>query len=118
LLRLVILQQYNACYSTLLSYNCDDIIIQANSPQVPTCVIRPAAIYGPGEERHFPRIVRTIDSGLFLVRIGHALVDWVHVDNLVGFCESYQTLKLFSCMLLESLLCTVFVYTFTIHVLL
>jgi nucleoside-diphosphate-sugar epimerase len=49
-----------------------------------TVSLRPAAIYGPGEERHFPRIVRLIDNGLFKFRIGSgALVDWVHIDNLV-----------------------------------
>ena len=26
-----------------------------------TCVLRPAAIYGVGEQRHFPRIVKMID---------------------------------------------------------
>jgi hypothetical protein len=46
-------------------------------------VLRPAAIYGPAEERHFPRIVQTMDCGLYLATIGAALVDWVHVDNLV-----------------------------------
>lgn len=48
-----------------------------------TSVIRPAAIYGDEEQRHFPRIVRIMDLGLFLFRIGQPLVDWVHIDNLV-----------------------------------
>lgn len=62
-----------------------------------TCSLRPAAIYGEGEARHFPRIVKHIDrclsllfdhilifySGLLTCRIGNAIVDWVHVDNLV-----------------------------------
>lgn len=48
-----------------------------------TSVIRPAAIYGEGEERHFPRIIRLMDLGLFNFTVGNAKVDWVHVDNLV-----------------------------------
>eukprot|EP00897_Mesotaenium_endlicherianum_P005304 jgi/Mesen1/4801/ME000243S03977 len=50
-----------------------------------TCALRPAAIYGPEEERHFPRIMTHVRRGLFLFTIGDkdARVDWVHVDNLV-----------------------------------
>ncbi|KAK6257323.1 hypothetical protein QUC31_000782 [Theobroma cacao] len=50
-----------------------------------TCVIRPAAIYGPGEERHLPRIVSLAKLGLVPFKIGDANVksDWVYVDNLV-----------------------------------
>lgn len=50
-----------------------------------TCAIRPAAIYGPGEERHLPRILHLAKLGLLLFKIGHPGVksDWVYVDNLV-----------------------------------
>lgn len=48
-----------------------------------TCSIRPAAIYGENERRHFSRIIQHIDSGVFIFRIGTALVDWVYIDNLV-----------------------------------
>ncbi|KAL1351801.1 hypothetical protein HN51_015672 [Arachis hypogaea] len=50
-----------------------------------TCAVRPAAIYGPGEDRHLPRIVSMAKLGLLLFRIGHHTVktDWVYVDNLV-----------------------------------
>ncbi|KAF7817700.1 short-chain dehydrogenase/reductase family 42E member 1 [Senna tora] len=50
-----------------------------------TCVLRPAAIYGPGEERHLPRIITLARLGLLLFRIGDHRVksDWVYVDNLV-----------------------------------
>ncbi len=49
-----------------------------------SCSLRPAAIYGEGELRHLPRIVKHLDSGLFLMKIGEATVDWVHIDNLVS----------------------------------
>ncbi|KAF8409881.1 hypothetical protein HHK36_002399 [Tetracentron sinense] len=50
-----------------------------------TCAIRPAAIYGPGEERHLPRIVFLAKLGLLTFKTGEASVktDWVYVDNLV-----------------------------------
>ena len=47
--------------------------------------MRPAAIYGPGEERHLPRIVNFAKLGLLPFRVGNPSVktDWVYVDNLV-----------------------------------
>ncbi|CAN6253529.1 unnamed protein product [Urochloa humidicola] len=50
-----------------------------------TCAIRPAAIYGPGEERHLPRILSLAKMGLAFFRIGGPDVktDWVYIDNLV-----------------------------------
>ncbi|CAK8569761.1 unnamed protein product [Lathyrus sativus] len=50
-----------------------------------TCAVRPAAIYGPGEDRHLPRIITMARLGLILFRIGDETVksDWVFVDNLV-----------------------------------
>ncbi|KAF4370473.1 hypothetical protein CsatB_007914 [Cannabis sativa] len=50
-----------------------------------TCAIRPAAIYGPGEERHFPRIVSLAKLGLLPFKIGDPSVktDWIYIDNLV-----------------------------------
>ncbi|KAK3002461.1 hypothetical protein RJ639_022101 [Escallonia herrerae] len=50
-----------------------------------TCAVRPAAIFGPGEERHLPRIIHLAQLGLVPFRIGEVsvLTDWVYVDNLV-----------------------------------
>ncbi|XP_057425796.1 uncharacterized protein LOC130719175 [Lotus japonicus] len=50
-----------------------------------TCAVRPAAIYGPGEDRHLPRIITTAKLGLLLFTIGDQTVksDWVFVENLV-----------------------------------
>eukprot|EP00958_Prasinococcus_capsulatus_P010741 scaffold1046_cov189-Prasinococcus_capsulatus_cf.AAC.1 len=57
---------------------------EASAPLV-ACALRPAGIYGEGEERHLPRIVAMLRRNLFLFTVGprDALVDWVHVDNLV-----------------------------------
>lgn len=54
-----------------------------NGERLLTAVIRPAAIYGEGEKRHLPRILKHIDNDMFQFRIGNAIVDWVHVENLV-----------------------------------
>ncbi|XP_062966166.1 short-chain dehydrogenase/reductase family 42E member 1 [Cynocephalus volans] len=50
-----------------------------------TCALRPAGIYGPGEQRHLPRIVNYVERGLFRFVYGNprSLVEFVHVDNLV-----------------------------------
>uniref|UniRef100_A0A2P2JPD2 Hydroxysteroid dehydrogenase n=1 Tax=Rhizophora mucronata TaxID=61149 RepID=A0A2P2JPD2_RHIMU len=50
-----------------------------------TCAIRPAAIYGPGEERHLPRIISLAKLGLLVFKVGDSNVktDWVYIDNLV-----------------------------------
>ncbi|ELU09595.1 hypothetical protein CAPTEDRAFT_166167 [Capitella teleta] len=50
-----------------------------------TCALRLAGVYGPGEKRHLPRIVKTIKSGMFCFVYGgdDCLVDFLHVDNLV-----------------------------------
>ncbi|KAH6768287.1 Rossmann-fold superfamily protein [Perilla frutescens var. frutescens] len=50
-----------------------------------SCAIRPAAIYGPGEERHLPRIIQLAKLGLLPFKIGEMNVksDWIYVDNIV-----------------------------------
>ena len=61
----------------------EQIMLRENGKRnILSCVIRPAAIYGEGEQRHFPRIIKHRDSGIFQFRIGDATVDWVHIDNL------------------------------------
>jgi nucleoside-diphosphate-sugar epimerase len=46
--------------------------------------VRPAAIYGEGEERHFPRILALMRCGAGVMAVGAAnvLVEWVHADNV------------------------------------
>ncbi|CAJ0941739.1 unnamed protein product [Ranitomeya imitator] len=57
-----------------------------NSGYLRTCALRSAGIYGPGEQRHLPRIINTLDQGLFLFSYGdrNNLVQFIHVDNLVS----------------------------------
>ncbi|XP_030434199.1 putative short-chain dehydrogenase/reductase family 42E member 2 [Gopherus evgoodei] len=69
----------------------DQMVLAANGTPVAggdklrTCVLRPPGIYGPGEQRHLPRIAVNIQKGLFRLRFGDpsATMNWVHVQNLV-----------------------------------
>ncbi|XP_052267366.1 short-chain dehydrogenase/reductase family 42E member 1-like isoform X1 [Dreissena polymorpha] len=48
-----------------------------------TCTVRLAAVYGPGETRHIPRIVGNLEAGLLAVTYERAsLQDFLHVENL------------------------------------
>ncbi|XP_023675815.1 short-chain dehydrogenase/reductase family 42E member 1 isoform X1 [Paramormyrops kingsleyae] len=62
------------------------IALRDGSGILRTCALRPAGIYGPGEQRHQPRIVSYIEKGIFRFVYGNAssLVEFVHVDNLVS----------------------------------
>lgn len=62
----------------------EEKVLRANSASLATCAIRPAAIFGDGEERHLPRILSHVRAGLGLAAIGSpsTLCDWVYVDNL------------------------------------
>ncbi|XP_061078295.1 short-chain dehydrogenase/reductase family 42E member 1 [Conger conger] len=63
--------------------------LQDGSGLLRTCALRPAGIYGPGEQRHLPRIVGYIEKGIFKFVYGEASsrVEFVHVDNLVSAHE-------------------------------
>eukprot|EP00128_Syssomonas_multiformis_P017307 Colp12_sorted_trinity150504_noHs@29199 len=62
-----------------------DGIPMANTRALRTCSVRSAGIYGEGEERHLPRIVKLLKAGLVRFTIGRDedLVEFVYVDNLV-----------------------------------
>ena len=49
-----------------------------------TCALRPAAIWGNGEQRHMQRVYSYLMRGLFFFRFGSkdARMDFVHVKNL------------------------------------
>lgn len=60
------------------------VILHSAALQLRTCIIRPAAIYGPGERRHTLRIFRMARQGLLQFVFGspQCLVDFVSCDNL------------------------------------
>ncbi|XP_070820319.1 short-chain dehydrogenase/reductase family 42E member 1 isoform X2 [Chaetodon trifascialis] len=63
--------------------------LKDSSDVLRSCALRPAGIYGPGEQRHLPRIVGYIEKGIFRFVYGEpsSLVEFVHVDNLVSAHE-------------------------------
>uniref|UniRef100_UPI0037E74366 short-chain dehydrogenase/reductase family 42E member 1 n=1 Tax=Semicossyphus pulcher TaxID=241346 RepID=UPI0037E74366 len=67
----------------------NDTALKDGSGVLRTCALRPAGIYGPGEQRHLPRIVGYIEKGIFRFVYGDpsSLVEFVHVDNLVSAHE-------------------------------
>ncbi|XP_061456346.1 putative short-chain dehydrogenase/reductase family 42E member 2 isoform X2 [Rhineura floridana] len=57
----------------------------AGGSRLYTCALRPPGIYGPEEQRHFPRMALNIQRGLFTCKFGApgTVMNWVHVKNLV-----------------------------------
>ncbi|KAI8911794.1 3-beta hydroxysteroid dehydrogenase/isomerase family-domain-containing protein [Gorgonomyces haynaldii] len=62
----------------------EQLVLKSNSKALATSAIRACAIYGAGEQRHFPRIISNIQYGLVFFRFGSpfALQDWIHVKDL------------------------------------
>ncbi|CAM5088530.1 unnamed protein product [Natator depressus] len=69
----------------------DQMVLAANGTPVAggdklrTCVLRSPGIYGPGEQRHLPRVAVNIQKGMFRFKFGDpsTKMNWVHVQNLV-----------------------------------
>uniref|UniRef100_A0A8C5WG15 Short chain dehydrogenase/reductase family 42E, member 1 n=1 Tax=Leptobrachium leishanense TaxID=445787 RepID=A0A8C5WG15_9ANUR len=63
----------------------DSLLNAGCGRRLKTCTLRPAGIYGPGEQRHLPRIIGYLETGLFKFLYGDPsnLVQFVYVDNLV-----------------------------------
>lgn len=71
----------------------EKLVIESNNKEftnakgtLATCSIRPAGIYGEGEERHIPRIVNLLYNHVFFFTVGpkNSLVEFVHIENLVS----------------------------------
>jgi nucleoside-diphosphate-sugar epimerase len=77
----------------------EKLVLENSELSVLTCAVRPAAIYGEYEQRHFPRTRKLHQAMPFLkyLRFGSRslLQDWVHSDNLaeviVCAAEGLQT---------------------------
>jgi len=54
----------------------NDTALKQGSGVLRTCALRPAGIYGPGEQRHLPRIVSYIEKGIFGFIMGTPAVWW------------------------------------------
>lgn len=81
-------------YYSKSKYTAEEMVIAHNGvacingqTRLRTMSLRPAAIYGPDEQRHFSRIIANLDAGLLCFTIGdEPVVDWIHIDNL---CQAY-----------------------------
>ncbi|XP_067671145.1 short-chain dehydrogenase/reductase family 42E member 1-like [Haliotis asinina] len=78
-------------YYSLTKMHSEKKVLSASGSQTAdgsvlyTCALRLAGVYGPGEQRHIPRIVSYLEQGLVSVTYGakDSQVDFLHVDNLV-----------------------------------
>ncbi|XP_068102901.1 putative short-chain dehydrogenase/reductase family 42E member 2 [Hyperolius riggenbachi] len=69
----------------------DQMILAANGTPLKggskllTCVLRPPGIYGPGEKRHLPRMVDTVEKSLLCFKFwdDQIKMNWIHLYNLV-----------------------------------
>jgi nucleoside-diphosphate-sugar epimerase len=63
-------------------------LVLSSSAEVPCVALRLYGIYGEGEERHFPRMIRYFTTYGMFAKFGHPsdLSDWVYVDNVVHAC--------------------------------
>ena len=77
------LEKHVDAYSKSKAIAEQKILEASNSESIKSIALRPAAIYGEREKRHLPRIMKNIEAGRFFFTIGDAMVDWVHVSNLV-----------------------------------
>lgn len=67
----------------------DNMQLANGTGRLHTASVRPNSIYGPGEQRTLPRVVRYAQQGLFSFVFGSpdSKVDWIHVDNLIAALE-------------------------------
>eukprot|EP01063_Lacrimia_lanifica_P024290 TRINITY_DN32227_c0_g1_i1.p1 TRINITY_DN32227_c0_g1~~TRINITY_DN32227_c0_g1_i1.p1 ORF type:complete len:430 (+),score=165.13 TRINITY_DN32227_c0_g1_i1:45-1334(+) len=82
--------EHSDYYSTTKTVAEREVLAQngsatAGGASLRTCSIRPAGIYGEGEQRHLPRVIANLGRGLVSCIIGSwdTKVDWVYIDNLV-----------------------------------
>ena len=72
---------------TASKYASEEEIQVGVSKGLEALILRPRAIYGPGDQSIFPRIVRTIESGrLRIIGNGNNKVDLTYIDNAVDAC--------------------------------
>jgi nucleoside-diphosphate-sugar epimerase len=69
---------------TRTKYEAECRVRKAFAAGLPSLIIRPRAIFGPGDPALFPRLMRANDKfGIPLIDGGRALIDLTYVDNVV-----------------------------------
>jgi nucleoside-diphosphate-sugar epimerase len=56
----------------------EKMMLEANGPELATCVLRPAGMYGPRDKYHVPNILKAARSGLN-IRLGNGSAKFSHV---------------------------------------
>ena len=65
----------------------EDRVRASQGPDLATVILRPKAIYGPGDQALFPRIVLALEKGrLPIIGEGETLTDITHVRDVVQAC--------------------------------
>ncbi len=65
-------------------YMAEPLVLEANCPEMPCVILRPAAIYGPGDPERFFMIFKRVASGKFpMFGKGKTLYHPLYIDNLV-----------------------------------
>lgn len=61
----------------------EQAVLRANSPDMLTCAVRPAGVFGPGDVHRFPNIIPNALKGKYTqIGDGTALFSHVYVDNV------------------------------------
>jgi len=62
----------------------EEIVIEAHRAGLPSVIIRPRGLFGPGDTTVFPRVLRLLQAGrLKVIGDGSNVVDLTYVDNVV-----------------------------------
>jgi nucleoside-diphosphate-sugar epimerase len=73
-----------ADYYQRTKYEAEPIVLQQRAPGLETVVLRPAAIYGPGDPERFFLIFKRVASGTFpMFGSGRTLYHPLYIDNLI-----------------------------------
>jgi len=77
-----------ADYYQRTKYEAEPLVLAEQGPEFSTLVVRPAAIYGPGDPERFGMIFRRVNKGVFpIFGDGKALYHPLYVDNFVDVLE-------------------------------
>lgn len=73
-----------ADYYQQTKYDAEPLVVEANRQGLPAVILRPAAIYGPGDPERFMMIFKRVARGTFpMFGSGRTLYHPLYIDNLV-----------------------------------
>ena len=77
-----------ADYYQRTKYEAEPLVLAEHGATMQTLVVRPAAIYGPGDPERFGMIFRRVNKGIFpIFGDGKALYHPLYIDNFVDLLE-------------------------------